>query len=368
MNIGDLGLTRLEKPLYEETEQVIEPYFKLWATQLRDWLRQASQAVNELETVKTALQKTTHAKLNLENFQSVFILSTTRTKFVEEDAQRVLTEGYKLLNNIGETFRNEQINYRITITSGGDKLLGATSTGGLSTTGSDVYTFTVPMEKFLKFVNATSWESSLKGADAIYKALQKSRYINKSGDLLKRAENIAMQKWDEQRKQKYLLFHDQAIHTVVMKGKEKTQPWLNVNQGNTLEAFFRFTEVGWDPHYEEDKNYWKEGIYAAMKATMSQPDIFVKGGDIANDQIKGINASVTNLGTLINVSQTLLQSLMLNKSVFNEISSSFKPSIKAGIEANATQTINQVTEALKGILLSSTNRDLNRVFKVEIDL
>lgn len=358
MNIGDLGFERLQKPLYEETEIVIQPYLKLWAIQLRDWLRQASQAVNQLEEVKKQLNKTKYAKINLENFQNTFILSTTRTQYINEDAQRIIIDGYKLLNTIGETFRNEQINYKITIITKGNKLSEAALDPD-----ANIYTFVVPMEKFLKFANTTVWNSALQSSGPIYKALQKKHYLGSQGNLLKRAEDIALEKWDEERKKSYLLFHDQATHAIVLNGRNREQPWLNVNEGQTLEAFFRFTSGGRIAQYSKDKQYWKN-IKAVMKATMSNPDIFVKGGDIANEQIKGINASITNLGTLINVSTTILNSLILNKEVFNEISSSLKPSIKTDLETCSTKTIQEVVQSLKEILVSSVNRDFNMVIEI----
>ena len=65
-----------------------------------------------------------------------------------------------------------------------------------------------------------------------------------------------------------------------------------------LEAFLRFLDDGNTPKVSSDADYW-HSVGSAMKRTMTAPDAFFLGGDINNLQIKGLNASVTNLNTLI---------------------------------------------------------------------
>ena len=50
-----------------------------------------------------------------------------------------------------------------------------------------------------------------------------------------------------------------------------------------------------DRHKDQVYSY----IFHSVKNTMAAPDAFFLGGDIDDEQIKGLNASVTNLTTLL---------------------------------------------------------------------
>ena len=68
-----------------------------------------------------------------------------------------------------------------------------------------------------------------------------------------------------------------------------------------------------------------------MFNTMKSPDKFFVGGDIDNEQIKGLNASVTNLNSLILNIEKLWNILKVNPNTQNIISNYYKKSAKSSI-------------------------------------
>lgn len=357
MSIGDIALERIEGPLYQQTEQIIEPYLIHFANELRKWLSKAHRAMSQLETVKTALEKNGKEALkNLKDFGNWYKLTYTKSNMVNEDARRIILEGYQLLNYIGETFRGDTINYRIVVTSKGDIISQSVENGA------DVYSFVVPMKKFLDFLTGQTYALQLQKTSTIYNWLsnKKNKYIGKNGQVLSKGVNeIALEQWSEEKKQMFNVFADQARHVIEAKpGDNRYKPWEKVNEGNLLEAYYRFLNGnGVVQRGNTANSYWAD-ILTVMRATMKNPDPFYMGGDIGQEQLKGISASAVNLGTIITASYDILKVLQFNKSVFdNVIGNTIRAENKDNIEAKANKTVEQTVEGLKKLLISEVDRN-----------
>jgi hypothetical protein len=74
--------------------------------------------------------------------------------------EKILKNGYVLLNEIGETVRGEELFYSITVTRKGDAI----------SSGSQVYTFRVPLSEFLTILNFSSSRITLASPGTIYKS------------------------------------------------------------------------------------------------------------------------------------------------------------------------------------------------------
>lgn len=352
--LGDLATEELKGVINEKTEEIIQSYLEKWAIQLTQWLSKANFIINNLNYVKNKLQKTIDAQAYFNQFLKFFDVNMLddqlmigiaqqnkilqESSIILEQAQALLIEGYKILNLIGETFRGEKINYVITVTSSGSKI-------GIAAEGqADIYTFVVSFEQFLKIAsNFGAWEAYLKRPTTILKQAEN--------------ENIKMYQWTQEDKDNFILFCKQVHGITFRKGKKTESPWAGVNEGNLLEAFFRFEGTLHSPVADNDHGYWIK-LVQIMRATMSAPANFSQGGDIANSQIKGIKASITNLGTLINISTKLLSTLLFNKKVSqNEtIQKYLQSDVKPMINRHANDTVENTVDQLKKLLTDSIDR------------
>ena len=129
------------------------------------------------------------------------------------------------------------------------------------------------------------------------------------------------EEWTEQQLESYSLFTGQI---------RSYKQWSKVNEGNILEAFLRYTKDYGTPMFSKSNDYWR-GVYNSMFNTMKSPDKFFVGGDIDNEQIKGLNASVTNLNSLILNIEKLWNILKVNPNTQNIISNYYKKSAKSSI-------------------------------------
>ena len=210
--------------------------------------------------------------------------------------QSILRDGYILLNKIGETIRAEEIFYSITVSKTG-KSLTSGETGG-------VYSWKIPLSEFINILNFTSRRIVLKDSSTIYRMIESQIDQNNN--------KIDYEKWTDEKLQNFSLFANQI----------RTNPnwpnWHNVNEGNLLEAFLRFLDDGYTPEDSSNPEYWHR-LGSAMKRTMQAPDKFFMGGDLNDLQIKGLNASVTNLNTLIQNLEKLLQIMISSKSGYETI-------------------------------------------------
>lgn len=257
-----------------------------WAAEVSHWLLRAKAYVQQQEELKIKLSQTKA----LDSIKSVSeMLKNRRLARTSLLNQAVLLDGYKLLNHIGETIRAEQILYSITVTKTGEALSKVS-------TGSQVYTLTVPFQEFIKLLNFSTQRITMKAPTAIFKMA--TNYLH--GDIKKQSD-IYIEEWSDEKLSNYYIFAQQV---------RSYTAWKKVNEGNILEAFLRFLNSGFQAEFNASHEYWRNGVFAAMQNTMMSPDPFFAGGDLNNFQIKGLNASVTNLTTLILTMEKVLSLLV----------------------------------------------------------
>ena len=315
----------------EMTEEVQNETIQQWTIRTYNWLNKARVYVKSSESLMNKMAGTAANNLLEKQFKNVLV-----RKRVAKDAlmnQSLMTEGYVLLNQIGESLRGEEILYSVTITKTGKAL-----SSGMSGTGG-VYTWKVPLSEFLKMINFTSRRMTLKSSSSLYKMLQQK--INK-GEVVPGE----YEEWTEQKLQSYSLFTGQI---------RSYKQWSKVNEGNILEAFLRYTKDYGTPMFSKSNDYWR-GVYNSMFNTMKSPDKFFVGGDIDNEQIKGLNASVTNLNSLILNIEKLWNILKVNPNTQNIISNYYKKSAKSSINKEIEKSQDEVVNNLLKFFTSNITR------------
>lgn len=315
----------------EMTEEVQNETIQQWTIRTYNWLNKARVYVKSSESLMNKMAGTAANNLLEKQFKNVLV-----RKRVAKDAlmnQSLMTEGYVLLNQIGESLRGEEILYSVTITKTGKAL-----SSGMSGTGG-VYTWKVPLSEFLKMINFTSRRMTLKSSSSLYKMLQQK--INK-GEVVPGE----YEEWTEQKLQSYSLFTGQI---------RSYKQWSKVNEGNILEAFLRYTKDYGTPMFSKSNDYWR-GVYNSMFNTMKSPDKFFVGGDIDNEQIKGLNASVTNLNSLILNIEKLWNILKVNPNTQNIISNYYKKSAKSSINKEIEKSQDEVVDNLLKFFTSNITR------------
>lgn len=315
----------------EMTEEVQNETIQQWTIRTYNWLNKARVYVKSSESLMSKMAGTAANNLLEKQFKNVLV-----RKRVAKDAlmnQSLMTEGYVLLNQIGESLRGEEILYSVTITKTGKAL-----SSGMSGTGG-VYTWKVPLSEFLKMINFTSRRMTLKSSSSLYKMLQQK--INK-GEVVPGE----YEEWTEQQLQSYSLFTGQI---------RSYKQWSKVNEGNILEAFLRYTKDYGTPMFSKSNDYWR-GVYNSMFNTMKSPDKFFVGGDIDNEQIKGLNASVTNLNSLILNIEKLWNILKVNPNTQNIISNYYKKSAKSSINKEIEKSQDEVVNNLLKFFTSNITR------------
>ena len=313
------------------TEEVQNETIQQWTIRTYNWLNKARVYVKSSESLMSKMAGTAANNLLEKQFKNVLV-----RKRVAKDAlmnQSLMTEGYALLNQIGESLRGEEILYSVTITKTGKAL-----SSGMSGTGG-VYTWKVPLSEFLKMINFTSRRMTLKSSSSLYKMLQQK--INK-GEVVPGE----YEEWTEQKLQSYSLFTGQI---------RSYKQWSKVNEGNILEAFLRYTKDYGTPMFSKSNDYWR-GVYNSMFNTMKSPDKFFVGGDIDNEQIKGLNASVTNLNSLILNIEKLWNILKVNPNTQNIISNYYKKSAKSSINKEIEKSQDEVVNNLLKFFTSNITR------------
>ena len=93
-----------------------------------------------------------------------------------------------------------------------------------------------------------------------------------------------------------------------------------------------------------------------MKRTMTAPDAFFLGGDINNLQIKGLNASVTNLNTLIQNLSEVLSILSTSEQGYEVLKKYYRKNAQTQIQQEALKTQEEVTNELLEFFTSKINR------------
>lgn len=329
------------------TKEKKQEQFIIWSRQCYQWLNQARAYIAGQESVlKRLAQQKQKDKLDEEKANSIAIMQTFQIYLRKNNTkdkmtgQNILLSGYKLLNTIGEIIRNDEITYSVTTSTDDTKL------SEIKSNNIKVYTWKIPYKTFIKILTFTdTGEINLRRSNVVNSILQ--------DELKKRSSKgkISYEEWDEKKIERYQIFCRQA------RSNRFWPQYHKINEGNILEAFLRFTEqASLVPHYpvnHHKQQYW--GImYACLQATMKNPDIFFKGGDILDEQIKSINASVTNMKTLINSITKLLNIFSQNVEVRPIIASYYKKNIN---NQPATDLMEQTEKALMDFFVSSIERD-----------
>ena len=317
--------------LAEETKEYQKAKLQEWTGDIYKWIAKAKVYIKTEEELLQKLSKKTFQSIN----EVSEMYKNLRLAKQHINNQLVLTEGYTLLNTIGEKIRGEEILYSITMSQTGAALsAGSAATGG-------VITWKVPLEEFLTLLTFSSRRIMLKKSSTLYKMADKIMQQNNNSDVF--------EKWSEEKLASFALFNRQI---------RRWSQWANINEGNALEAFFRF--CGKDlsvqsVEYSEDSEYWRS-LYNAMYSTMKKPDKFFMGGDIGNEQIKGLSASVTNLDTLIQNLTEVLQILQKTSAVDEVLSKRVKKKFLSEFEKQQDQTIEAVIDELLKFFSSGISR------------
>ena len=127
---------------------------------------------------------------SIKEFTSMIKNCRVAKELIEQST--VLTDGYVLLNEIGEVIRNEEIIYNVTTSSTGEAL-SSVSIG-------EVYTWKIPLSEFIHLLSFSGQRISLKTPSAIHKYLMSELSAgNTSG--------IDYEKWSEDKLSSFALFN-----------------------------------------------------------------------------------------------------------------------------------------------------------------
>ena len=317
--------------LAQETKEYQKAKLQEWTIDIYRWINKARIYIKTEEDLLNKLSKKTFASIN--EVSEMYKNLRLAKQYINN--QLILTEGYTLLNTIGEKIRGEEILYSITMSKTGAALsAGSAATGG-------VITWRVPLQEFLTLLTFSSRRIMLKKSSTLYKMAEKIMSQNTNSD--------AFEKWSEEKLASFALFNMQI---------RRWSQWANVNEGNALEAFFRF--CGKDlsirnVEYSENSEYWRS-LYNVMYSTMKKPDKFFVGGDIGNEQIKGLSASVTNLDTLIQNLTEVLQILSKTSNVDEVLSKRVRKNFTQKFQEQQNKTIEEVIEELTKFFSSQVSR------------
>lgn len=303
-----------------------------WTSEIYLWINKARSYIAQEQSLAEKLSA--NSKKSIQNVSEMLKNRRIAKKMINNKV--ILTEGYTLLNKIGETIRGEEILYSITVSKSGQAL----STGSAGTGG--VYTWQVPLSEFINLLNFTSRRIVLKDSSAIYKMLESQIEANE--------KNLIYEKWSDEKLQSYALFNSQV------RSNPNWKQWHKVNEGNMLEAFLRFLDDGNTPKPSSDFDYW-HSVGSAMKRTMTAPDAFFLGGDINNLQIKGLNASVTNLNTLIQNLSEVLSILRTSGQGYEVLKKYYRKNAQEQIQQETLKTREEITNELLEFFTSKINRN-----------
>lgn len=303
-----------------------------WTSEIYLWINKARSYIAQEQSLAEKLSA--NSMKSIQNVSEMLKNRRIAKKMINNKV--ILTEGYTLLNKIGETIRGEEILYSITVSKSGQAL----STGSAGTGG--VYTWQVPLSEFINLLNFTSRRIVLKDSSTIYKMLESQIEANE--------KNLIYEKWSDEKLQSYALFNSQV------RSNPNWKQWHKVNEGNMLEAFLRFLDDGNTPKPSSDFDYW-HSVGSAMKRTMTAPDAFFLGGDINNLQIKGLNASVTNLNTLIQNLSEVLSILRTSGQGYEVLKKYYRKNAQEQIQQETLKTREEITDELLEFFTSKINRN-----------
>lgn len=321
------------------TDQQQLQWLNLWASQSYAWMNKARQIIEQNERLQKVLQTESQTKrMTADQLMRAFQDQYKKTQVAKAqlNTKNILIEGYTILNHIGEQIRNEEILYSVTIT--GDKKLISQS--------AKVYTLKIPESEFIKLLNLNVGSLKLKSPKTIF-----NKY---KGQLEGEEDGLEYEIWSQVKQEAFSLFNNQV--------RIDKWRWSQINEGNVLEGFLRFTGNGVNianVRWDKESNYWRS-VYYTMQNTMKNPDAFYQGGDIGNEQIKGLYASITNIKTLINVFSDLLNIFRNFKGTRTTIEAHLKKSqVVQGIDSTIELSQQQVVEKLIQKFSSETDRNIS---------
>lgn len=321
----------------EETEQHKEQLIKNWSIECMSWLNRARAYLHYQEKeYNNLIQLAQKANESYQNFSN--LLKKKRQAKALITNTKILEDGYILLNKIGEKIRGEEILYSVTVTQTGSGIASGNAGG--------VITVQVNLQTFLQnYVNFSHTRITLRDSAALYKMIEAQIQNNE-------LKSDQYEKWTEEKIVNFSLY-DSQIRAA------KNQHFENINAGNMLEGFLRFLDGGMSISKESSSNYWGP-LIRSMKSTLASPDPFWKGPDLADKQIKGLNASVTNLSSLIRTISDTFNILKSNKIGAEAIRSAVVKKQIPTIDEMANQTIDQISKKLEELFTSSI-KDRNNI-------
>lgn len=307
------------------TEELTPELISFWIAEIIKWNNRAMIYYNQLKSQEDFDNIISSKSQDvLEKIQMIYKRRRVAKDLITTSS--ILTDGYILLNKIGEKIRGTSITYKIITTTQGSAVSQLKP-------GEQAYEWNVPLEVFLKVTNAIEKSRLvLRSTTTVHKMLI-AELNNEKNPL-----TIQGVPWDSSRIKDYSQFVDEIRHNT------NYARWAKVNEGNLLEAFLR----------KEQQNI---SIYEAMENTMKKPDAFFQGGDIDDIQIKGLKASITNLNSLIqNMDRvlTILQSTQIDVQVLKQYMK--KNAVEEHINENLDNTIDQVVNKLLEVFTSSVQR------------
>ena len=315
-------------PLKSMSEEVIGNYITQWTQEITNWIIRAKAYIRQTEGLKNKL-----SDYNIKRYDEwEAMLKNRRIARDKLLNKTILQDGYILLNKIGEIVRGETIKYSITVTKTGAAIQESHA--------DEIYTTIVPLSEFLNYMSFTSQRIILRDSSALYKMIEQQIDQNN--------QSIKYEKWTDEKLQQFALFRQEVL---------ASNQWGKVNNGNILEAFLRFLTFNKNVIISPITPNLRSKIYASMVATMKSPDKFFEGGDINDLQIKGLNASITNLNTLLkNLNDTLsiLKAYKFNQEVLKKYMR--KKHINEHLNNTADETIESIVNKLIEFFTSGIDR------------
>lgn len=324
------------------TQQDWGPLLQKWSIDIYKWLNKARAYVasqnSVIEKLSSSLVIDRNGKQEL-NLIEINSMKKMRISKKNVNNREILWEGYRLLNEIGETLRGEEIMYSITFTKTGEQIGNST----------EVYTWTVPMSEFFNLVRFSKTRITLRDSSAIYEMMQKQIQNDEKDNMI--------EKWTEQKIQDYALFNNEV------RNNPNWEKWHKINEGNMLESYLRLLKNGGSVQsrdkVKKDSEYWHR-LGTAVSSTMKAPDAFFKGGDIDNEQIKGLHASVTNINTLMLNLQKVF-SILKNAKINEEVLDKYYKKSGLNLEQQQKEVEQEVINKLTDFFTSKIDRNINTI-------
>ena len=339
----------LIKNFSELTDQDLKKFYNFYLKKLITWM---SKANKYLALDKNQQEKQGQIEKSLINVfsqgvkqsplkQAMKDLSRFKQSHHREiQSKDLILEGYELLNSLGEQIRGSQILYSITVTSDNEKIGASTSSN------QKVWTIQVPFNEFKNLITSSGRRKMvLKENSAIVKMLEAKNSPLKE----------MIEEWTPEKINNFMIFNNQIV-----KNKNWTQ-WHKINQGNVLEAYLRFLNQGDKVQYPGNSEYFSR-LGSTVRNTMATPAIFYKGGDVNNIQIKGSDASIVSLSTLIIHVNSIIQILSYSQDTQAILSKYIKQqNISDYLEKTKNKTVEEVKDALIREFTDSINRTISRI-------